>query len=132
MHPKLASHLLSNHGNWLISFQFCKIKEKGTSIFEKLGFLQSIGFRSNIFMKQKLTFLVTFPYYFRDYRTIFQTFLGDGPDRWPNMWVSASWKCCFWKKFSCSKNCISVVFLIHILARINILGEIYSNMDNFC
>ena len=38
-------------------------------------------FRSNIFMKQKLTFLVTFPDYFRDYRTILETFSGDSLEK---------------------------------------------------
>ena len=41
---------------------------------KKLSY-RKIFFRSNIFMKQKLTFLVTFPDYFRDYRTILETFL---------------------------------------------------------
>ena len=68
-------------------------------------------FRNNIFKKQILRFLVTFPDYFRDYRTILETFFGNSPERWPKIGVSAWWKCCFWKKIACIRNSVSSLTL---------------------
>ena len=95
---------------WLWSHFSIKNSEEAAVVWSE-NFINSfeseyrrIFFRSNIYVKQILQFLVTFPDYFRDYRTISKTFFGNSPERWPKIGVSASWKCCFWKKVSCKKH----------------------------